>query len=153
MFGPVTTTEAHLAFSGSRCHSNNTADMSAMIEALSFLGHRGPVARDANSCIYQDSKHAAGVCWGTIQARPHVQLALAWQQSMLKVQHRSRLAMQHVYGLTGNLGNECAGMPPHLEHSALCQIITLLHVGFVITLIPLLALVLATTLVTSWKIA
>ena len=61
-FGPVTTTEAHLAFSGARTHSNNTAEMTAMIEVLSFLGPRGPVARDANSCIYYGSKHAAGVC-------------------------------------------------------------------------------------------
>ena len=38
MFGPVVTTEAHLAFSGRRAHSNNTAEMTAMIEALSFLG-------------------------------------------------------------------------------------------------------------------
>ena len=37
MFGPVVTTEAHLAFSGARTHSNNTAGMSAMIEALSFF--------------------------------------------------------------------------------------------------------------------
>ena len=51
MFGPVITTEPHLAFSG-RTHSNNSAEMSAMTEALSFLG-----------------EHAAGVCLGTIQAR------------------------------------------------------------------------------------
>ena len=46
MFGPVITTEAHLAFSGARTHSNNTAEMTAMIEALSCLGPHGPVARD-----------------------------------------------------------------------------------------------------------
>ena len=51
MFGPVVTTEAHLAFSGARVHSNNTAEMTAMIEALSFLGPHGPVARDEQSCI------------------------------------------------------------------------------------------------------
>ena len=45
---------------------------------------------------------------GTIQARTHVQLALVCQQSMLEVQHKLRLTMQHVYGRTGNLGNECA---------------------------------------------
>ena len=50
--------------------------MTAMIEALSFLGPRGPVARDMDSFIHYDSKHAAGVCLGTIQARTHVQLAL-----------------------------------------------------------------------------
>ena len=42
MFGPVVTTEAHLAFSGARTHSNNTAEMTATIEALSFLGPHGP---------------------------------------------------------------------------------------------------------------
>ena len=74
----------------------NTAELTALIEALSFLGPCGPVARDANSCIHYDSKHAAGVCLGTIQARTHVQLALVCQQSMLKVQHKLRLTMQHV---------------------------------------------------------
>ena len=108
MFGPVITTEAHPAFSGSRTHSNNTAEMSAMIEALSFLGPRGPVARDDQSCIYYDSKHAAGVCLGTNQARTHVELALACQRSMQCAQHRLRLTMQHVYGHGGNLSNECA---------------------------------------------
>ena len=108
IFGPVITTEAHLAFSGARGHSNNTAEMTAMIEALSFLGPHGPVARDEQSCFYYDSKHAAGVCLDTIQARTHVELALACQRSMLSAQHRLRLAMQHVYGHGGNLGNECA---------------------------------------------
>ena len=108
MFGPVVTTEAHLAFSGARAHSNNTAEMTAMIEALSFPGPHGPVARNEQSCIYYDSKHAAGVCLGTIQARTHVQLALACQRSMPCAQHRLRLTMQHVYGHGGNLVNECA---------------------------------------------
>ena len=52
MFGPVVTTEAHLAFSGVRTHSNDIAEMTAMIEALSFLGAHGPVAGDEQSCIY-----------------------------------------------------------------------------------------------------
>ena len=37
MFGPLVTTEAHLALSGGRTHSINTAEMTAMIEALFFL--------------------------------------------------------------------------------------------------------------------
>ena len=52
MFGPVVTTEAHRAFSGARTHSNDTAEMSAMIEALSFLGPHGPVAQDVESCFF-----------------------------------------------------------------------------------------------------
>ena len=96
MFGLVIITEAHLAFFGARTHANNTAEMTAMIEAFSFLGPRGPVALDANSCICYDSKHAAGVYFGR-------------------------------------------------------SIMTCRHVGLVITLIPLLALVLAATLETFWK--
>ena len=82
--------------------------MAAMIEALSFLGSHGPVARDDQSCIYYDSPHAAGVCLGTIQARTHVQLALACQRSMIFAQRKHRLTMQHVYGHNGNLCTECA---------------------------------------------
>ena len=51
IFGLVITTEAHLAFSGARTHSNNTAERTAMIVALSFLWKSGLVARDANSCF------------------------------------------------------------------------------------------------------
>ena len=98
MFGPVVTTETHPAFCGARAHSNNTAEMTAMVEALSFLGPHGPVARDEQWRIYYDSQHAAGVCLGTIQARTHVQLALACQRSVICAQHRVRLTMQHVYG-------------------------------------------------------
>ena len=32
--------------------SNNTTEMTAMVEALSFLGPRGPVARESNSCVF-----------------------------------------------------------------------------------------------------
>ena len=105
MFGPVVTTEAHLAFAGASVHCNNTAEMTALVEALSFLLPHDRVARNANSCIFYDSKHAAGICLGTIQSRTHVQLALACQQSLLKVQHRLRFTMQHVYGHTGDLRN------------------------------------------------
>ena len=52
MFGPVITTEAHLAFCGARTHFNNTAEMTAMIEAFSFLGPHGLVARGVESCIF-----------------------------------------------------------------------------------------------------
>ena len=115
MFGPVVTTEAHLAFSGARIHSNNTAAMSSMIEALFFLGPHGPVALDVESCIYFDSKHDDGVCQGTVQARTQVHLALACQQSMIHAQRRLRLTIQHVHNHSGNLGNECA-----VHAAALC---------------------------------
>ena len=83
MVGPVITTDAHLAFSGARIHSSGTAEMTAMFEASWFLGPRGLVTPDEQSCFFFffNSLHAAGICLGTIQARTHVQLALACQQS------------------------------------------------------------------------
>ena len=72
MFGLVVTTEVHLAFCGAITHSINTAEMTVIIKALSFLGPRGPVAREEPSCIWYDSQHAVGVCLGTIQVRTHV---------------------------------------------------------------------------------
>ena len=71
----------------------------------------GPAARlfvTHVSCVFCDSKHAAGVCLGTIHARTHVQLGLSCQQLLLKVPRRLRFTMQHVYSHVENLGNECA---------------------------------------------
>ena len=69
---------------------------------------------------------------------------------MLKVQHKLRLTMQHVYGHTGNLGNECADHAAALGTLGLVSSHNYLHVGLVIILIKMLALVLATTLEMSW---
>ena len=108
MFGPVVTKETHPAFSRAKASSNNTAEMTAIIKALYFLGPRRSIARHEEACIFCDSTHAAGICLGTIQARSHVQVPLACQRYTLCVQHRLRLTMHHVYGHAGNLGNECA---------------------------------------------
>ena len=48
---PVITSEAHLAFSGARSHSNDTAEMTAMTEALAFCP-RGRVTPDELSCFF-----------------------------------------------------------------------------------------------------
>ena len=94
-FGPFVTTEAHLAFSGARTHSNNTAEVTAMIETFSFLGFRGPVTHNEQSRISCDSMHAAGFFFGsTVQARTHVQVAFACPQSLIRVQHKLRLTTE-----------------------------------------------------------
>ena len=59
MFGPVVTTEAHLAFSGTRTHSNNSAVMTATIEALSFFVLHGRFGLNEQSCSFYDSLLAA----------------------------------------------------------------------------------------------
>ena len=93
----VVTIEAHLAFSGARTHSNNKAEMTAMIEAFSFLFSRGPVTRDEQSRIFVTLCMLLVFVWARFKPA-----------HMIRVQHRLRLTMQHVFGHSGNLGNECA---------------------------------------------
>ena len=145
---PVISTEAHPAFSGAKVHSSNTAEMPAMMEALYFLGPRGPAAGDVEACIYYDSKHAAGVCLGVTQARTHVQLALACQRAMLCAQLRLRLTMQHVHGHFGNLGNECAD---DLAHLFKYPATTLPLAGLIKISTHLLVVMDVTTLARFWK--
>ena len=59
MFGLVITTEVHLALAGARVHTNNTAEMSAMVEAFSYLGLHGPIAREAHA--FFDFLHVVAV--------------------------------------------------------------------------------------------
>ena len=103
MFDPVVTTEAHLAYAGTRLHTTNTAELSSIIEALSFLRPAGPVARGSQACIFFHSKRAAN-----IQTRTNVPLGLTSQQLLLQAQLRLRIAMQHVYRHGQKRGYECA---------------------------------------------
>ena len=86
---------SHLAFSGARTHSNDTAEMTAMIEALFFLGPHGRVARDEQSCIFMILCMLLVLALGTLQARTHVQLTLACQPSMIFAQRKLRWDLRH----------------------------------------------------------
>ena len=108
MFHLVITTEAHLAYAGTRHHSNKTAELSSIIKALSFLGPNGPVARDSQDSIFYDSRHAASICLGTVQSRANVTLGLTCQGLLLQILLRLRFTLQHIYSHAQNSGNECA---------------------------------------------
>ena len=71
----------------------------------------------------KNSKHAAGVSLGTIQARTHFQLALACQRSMLCAQHRLRLTCNTCTVTLGIWVMNVMTMPRHLVHlaSACCD--------------------------------
>ena len=88
MFGPVTTNKAHPAFSGARTHSNNTTKMTAMFEALSFLGPRS---------------------LAFVLARPMPRTRATGVSRSKICDTRSRqAAAHHATCVCGNLGNECA---------------------------------------------
>ena len=79
-FGLVVTAGAHLAYAGARIHTNNTAEVSSIIEALAFLEPGGPVTRGSQACIFDDSQHTAKMCMGMIETRTNVPLGLTSQQ-------------------------------------------------------------------------
>ena len=109
MFGPVITTEAHLAYAGARLHSNNTAELSSIIEALSFLGPKGPCCpRFASLYLLRfqaRGQHLLGVRSNHVRMSPWM---LTSQRLLLQVQLRLRITVQHIYSHAQNLGNECA---------------------------------------------
>ena len=97
------------------------------------------------------TQQAVGGSLGTIQARTHVQLALACQRSMICAQHRLRLTMQHVYGHTEIWVMNVPPMPLQSGHSDLPLATTLPPAGFVITLRHLCVLMAVTTSGRFWK--
>ena len=103
-------------------HSNNTTELSSIIEALSFLEPHGPVARDSQACIFHDCRHAASICLGTVQSRANVPLGLTWQRLLLQTQLRLRFTLQHVHSHAQNLGDmNVQTMRSRLVHLVSCQ--------------------------------
>ena len=105
MFGPVITTEAHLAYAGVRIHSHHTA----VVNSLSFLGLAGPVVRDSRSCIFLmiPSTLPVSACALSNQERTFI-LGSRFQRLLLQIQLRLRLTLQHIYSHAQNLANDCA---------------------------------------------
>ena len=109
MLGLVVTTETHLAYAGARLHTNNTTELSSFIEALSFLGPAGPVARGSQACIFFDSKTCGRhMCGNDTDTHECVPLGLTSQRLLLRAQLRLRITMQHIHSHRQYVVNECA---------------------------------------------
>ena len=89
--------------------------------------------------------HAARICLGTVQARTHVQLTLACEQSMIRAQHRLRFTMQHVYVHGGIWSNQCA------DPAAALGTFGLPPVGFILILTHPCVLMAGTASARSWN--
>ena len=60
-YGPVITSEIHLAHCGASRHSNNTAELTTAVEALWFLRSPGYVPAEANTYVFLKLKAAAAL--------------------------------------------------------------------------------------------
>ena len=147
MFGPVITTEAHLTYAGAKLHSNNTAEFLCITEALSFFGPKGPCSSDSQVCIFYDSKHAASICWRTIQSRVNVPLGLISQRLLLQVIIKVlNHCAAHQQSCAEARERMCRPMLPPLGHTVSFQIGTYTLVGFTLPLALLLCLLHVVTL-------
>ena len=54
MFGPVITTAAHLLYAGASQHTNNTAELSGIVESLCFLSPIVLVPRGSPACLFMN---------------------------------------------------------------------------------------------------
>ena len=141
----VLTNEAHPAFSGARIHSNNTAGMTAMFEALSFPGPGGLVTHDEQSRFCYDFVHAVGICL----ARSRSEHTYSWRKHVNNLWY----ALNTGYGSPCNMclvtveiwETNVLIMPLHLAHLDSSLAIMSPRVGLVTNLTPLYVLMAVTT--------
>ena len=151
MFGPVITAEAHLAFSDARTHSNNTAEITAMVEALSVLGPRGPVAVMRVRVFIMTPNMLLVCVWAG--SSPHTCAAGASMSTIYdQCPNTGYGSPCNTYLVTVDISvMNVLIMPPHLGHSALPLTITLPPAGFIITLMHPRVLMVVTTSERSWN--
>ena len=74
MFGPVIAAEVCLGHAGLCQQTDNTAELTGIIEAVQFVIPLGSLLRDARVCIFLDSRFTRGIGLGSAQARTSVRL-------------------------------------------------------------------------------
>lgn len=126
LYGPVITLSCDPLFFGASCHTNNTAELTAIGEAcrwlLDFLS--GPTPNKPHKAvILYDSEYAYGLATSCRLTTPNTNHQLAESVATLvsSVRRLMNLSFEHVRGHTGIFGNEVAdrladrGSPGHIS--------------------------------------
>ena len=104
MFGFVIISGARVAHAGASQHTKNTAELSPFVssdrQSLFHVVHK--------HAFFDDSKHDADACVGTLQSRTNVRLGMTSQQLLLQAQLRIRSTCCHIFIHGGNVGNACS---------------------------------------------
>ena len=97
--------EAHVAYAGANHHTNNTAELSGIVEPLLFLSSIGLVPR-GSQVFSRFETWCQRLLWdGAIAVE--CPLRLTSKQLFLQVQLRTRVTLRHTYSHGGNVGNVC----------------------------------------------
>ena len=111
LYGPVLTLSCDPLYLGATCHTNNTAELTAIGEAcrwlLDFL--RGPTPnKPQKAIILYDSEYAYGLATRLTTPNTNHQLAESVATLVSSVRQQMSLSFEHVRGHTGIFGNEVA---------------------------------------------
>lgn len=106
LFGPVVTDSNSQYFLGAEHGSNNTAELSAICEALLWL--RDHETSCCPAVIHYDSKYAANVSTGKWAASKNTEMVSIAQALVDEVMQTRKLRFEHVKAHSGQLQNEHA---------------------------------------------
>ena len=107
-YGPVVTTPGERGYIGAEVGTNNTGELSAMVEALRWVLHAEEARRFGAAVVWYDSEYAYGQVSGVNRARKNVLLVQYARLLRSRVERIAEVSFQHVKGHSGDPGNEAA---------------------------------------------
>ena len=110
LFGPVCIDKGDPRWVGAELHTNNVAELTAMMEALLWLNSEAPGQAFTPAIIYYDSTYVVNAITGEGAPESNVTLKLVLQaRTMLhKVREKRSVDFSYVKGHSGNTGNDHA---------------------------------------------
>lgn len=104
LYGPVVTCRQSPFFDGAEHGSNNTAELTAMIEALHWLMSSSV----ASATLFYDSKYAANIMTKVYNAQKNKELASKLQALYEKAKAKISITLTYIKGHSHNAGNDAA---------------------------------------------
>ena len=108
LFGPVPLDPRDKRWLGASVATNNTGELTAMVEALLWLEQEAPGAPDLPAIIWFDSTYAHDVLTGTPTPTANQELIDEGQRVLERVKTKRLICWAKVRGHSGNLGNDYA---------------------------------------------
>ena len=108
LYGPVITKPWDHRWLGARERTNNTAELSAIIEACLWLRDEAPDSGGEPVMLRYDSQYAANISLGRYTPKTNKELAETAKRMMADTMSSRNVTTQHVYGHTGAVDNEVA---------------------------------------------
>lgn len=108
LFGPVTLDTGSPYFLGAEVGSNNTAELSAICEALLWLVEQAGPSGNAPAAIYYDSEYAAKQLQGLWKTNKNHALVQEGKSILKRAQELRSIRFEHVKGHSGHTWNDRA---------------------------------------------